>query len=160
MKNRLLLIVVLSGLIMQSGKAQNRVIWQIGKADNNSAEFALAPGEYKRFLEKDFGWEDKFFLIGNSNVKEEWPYVIPGPADQWGGTWSTSGWRSHTLNILFGIEKLPRQGEWKLIVDIQDINTKESPTFKISINDTSWKFELPLGSGNHTLDESRLVKYF
>ncbi len=152
MKNTLLLIAALIGLTLSYGKAQNHVIWQIGEADNSSAEFALSPNEYKRFLEKDFGWEDKYFLIGSSSSKEDWPYVIPGPADQWGGTWSTSGWRSHTLNILFGIEKLPKEGEWLLIVDIQDINAKESPVFKISINDKSWKYELPLGSGNNTLE--------
>lgn len=152
MKNALLLIAALIGLTLSSGKAQNRVIWQIGEADNSSAEFALAPGDYKRFLEKDFGWEDKFFLIGSSSAEKDWPYVLPGPADKWGGTWSTSGWRSHTLNILFGIEKVPKEGEWLLIVDMQDINSEESPVFKIIINDTSWKFELPKGSGNNTLE--------
>lgn len=153
MKNILFLFVVVIDIALLSCKAEaQEVIWQIGEADNSSAEFALAPNDYKRFLEKDFGWEDKFFLIGSSTAKEGWPYIIPGPADQWGGTWSTSGWRSHTLNILFGIENLPKEGEWRLIVDIQDINAKESPVFKISINDKSWKFELPLGSGKNTLE--------
>ena len=152
MKNKFQLLLILSCFLWQTSKAENKTIWQIGEADNSSAEFSLAPGDYKQFVEKDFGWEDRFFLIGSSSVKEDWPYVIPGPTDQWGGTWSTSGWRSHTLNILFEIKKSPKRGDWKLLVDIQDINSEDPPIFKISINGKSWKYELPLGSGNNTLE--------
>lgn len=112
---------LLAGFIsLQSCKTKNKIIWQIGHADNCSAEFSLAPNEYKRFLEKDFGWEDRFFLVGQSETKNDFPYVLPGPSDEWGGTWSTAGWRSHSINILFGIENLPKTGEWKLIVDLLD----------------------------------------
>ncbi len=140
-------------LFFQSCSVKNKTIWQIGESDNSSAEFVMAPNEYKRFLEKDFGWEDKYFLIGTSDEKTDWPYVLPGPSDEWGGTWSTSGWRSHTLNILFGIEKLPKKGEWKLVVDFFDVNTKDATIFKISINGKSWKHELTKGSGNNSLEE-------
>lgn len=152
MKTKFQLLILLSYILLQSCTVENKTIWQIGEADNSSAEFALAPGDYEKFIDKDFGWEDRFFLIGTSNEKEDWPYVIPGPTDKWGGTGSTSGWRSHTLNILFGIDKLPKKDNWKLIVDICDINAKDAPIFKISINEKPWKFELPLGSGNKTLE--------
>ena len=66
-------------------------IWQIGKADNSSAEFALAPNRYAQFIENDFGWEDRFYLIGFSSAKADWPYVLPGPSDKWGGTWGDVG---------------------------------------------------------------------
>jgi len=152
MKNGMLLFVILACLLlMQSCSVENKVIWQIGEADDSSAEFAMAPGDYEKFIDKDFGWEDKYFLIGNSDEKEDWSYVIPGPTDTWGGTWGTSGWRSHTLNILFDIRKLPKKGDWKFVVDIQDINSEDAPIFKITVNGKSWKYELPLGSGNNTL---------
>ena len=78
---------VLAGIIVfQSCKTGNHVIWQIGEADNRAAGFALAPNDYKNFLEKDFGWEDRFFLIGQTDAKSEFPYVLPGPSDDWGGT--------------------------------------------------------------------------
>ena len=152
MKNRLVFLVIVVVLFLQSCSQKSKVIWQIGKNDNSCSEFAMVTGEYKKFLEKDFGWEDKFFLVGTSNEKTDWPYVLPGPSDEWGGTGGTSGWRSQTLNILFGIEKLPKNGEWKLVVDFFDINAKDTPIFKITINGKSWNYELPLGSGNETLE--------
>ncbi len=135
-------------------KPESKVIWQIGKANNSASEFLLAPNEYKRFLEKDFGWEDRYFLVGHSTEKSGWPYVIPGPGDQWGGTWSTAGWRSHTLNILFGIDKLPKKGDWKLIIDLFDNQSENPPVFKVTINGKSWKYNLPGGSGKNSVGDS------
>jgi len=133
-----------------------KVLWQIGMSDNSCSEFALAPDQFEQFIENDFGWEDKYFLIGASEAKLGWPYVLPGPSDKWGGTWSTSGWRSHTLNILFGIENLPNAEGFTLIVDLFDINTEDPPVFKITINGKSWKYELPGGSGNETIQGNSL----
>jgi len=146
------ILIPLCCIIIQSCNIENKIIWQIGESDNSSAEFSLAPNEYDQFVEKDFGWEDGFFLIGSSTLKEDWPYVLPGPNDQWGGTGPTSGWRSHTLNILFSFDKLPKKGNWSLMVDIQDINVEDVPILKISINGKSWKYKLPRGSGNKTLE--------
>ncbi len=109
--NRIPLSLALATLVMfQSVRADARVVWQIGKADDSAAEFTLAPAQYKRFLEKDFGWEDRFFHVGTSAVDKDWPYVIPGPSDKWRGTWSTSGWRSHVLTVLFELESRPEKG--------------------------------------------------
>ena len=152
MKSTYQILFIIFALLFNSCSVENKTIWQIGKADNSAGEFALAPNEFKRFLEKDFGWEDKFFLVGTSDEKTDWPYVLPGPANEWGGTWSTSGWRSHTLNILFGIEKLQRRGEWKLVLDLFDNDSDETPVFKITVNGKSWKYELPVGSGRNTLE--------
>lgn len=69
----------------------NGQIWSIGKNDNLTTEFALGPDKYKDFLAHDFGYEDRYFLIGYSNEKTDFPYVIPGPSDGWGGTGGTSG---------------------------------------------------------------------
>ena len=96
------LIILLCAATLFFFFPKNEIIWQIGQADNSSSEFALYPDQYEQFLDHDFGWEDKFFLIDHSGIKEDWPYIMPGPSDQWGGTWGTAGWRSHTLTILFG----------------------------------------------------------
>jgi len=153
--NGLWVLTVVMVTSLQSCKTENEIIWQIGEDNNSSAEFALAPSEYKRFLEKDFGWEDRYFLIGSSDVKTDWPYVLPGPSDQWGGTWGTSGWRSHTLNILFGLDKLTRGGNCVLFVGISDCNAQDLPVFKGTINGKSWKYQIPAGSGK-TLPESEI----
>jgi hypothetical protein len=94
---------------------------------------------YFRFLEKSFGWEDRFFHVGTSVVEEDWPYVIPGPSDEWGGTWATSGWRSHVLTVLFEPESRPDQGPWRLIVDVQDCAVEDPPLFKAAVNGSDWK---------------------
>jgi len=141
-------------LFLQSFGSKNKVIWQIGNADNSCAEFALAPDGYKHFLERDFGWEDRSFLIGNSDIKKNFPYILPGPSDSWGGTSGTAGWRSHSVNILFGIEKLPDNGQYKFITDLFDVNTSELTVFKITINGKSWKYELPADTVFRLVDDT------
>ena len=94
--------LALAGVSQSFGQ---NTIWQIGKADGSANEFALAPGGFKKFLEHDFGFEDKFYLIGHSKVDHDFPYVLAGPADTWGGTWPTSGWRTNQVNILFSLKE-------------------------------------------------------
>ncbi len=123
------------------------IIWQIGVADSSAAEFALAPDKYEDFLAHDFGWEDRFYLIGKSLPGKDWPYVLPGPADGWGGTSGTAGLRTHVLNILFGMQHVPSKGDWKLIVDILNAQDKIPPLFKVTVNGKSWKYAIPKGDG-------------
>lgn len=127
------------------------VIWQIGIKDRSAAEFALAPGDYQEFLNEDFGWEDRFFLIGKSNPKEDFPYILPGPDDAWGGTSRTAGIRTHVLNILFRMKSVPDRGDWKLIIDILDTQKDRPPYFKATVNGKSWKYILPKGGGEESL---------
>ena len=117
------------------------VIWQIGSADNSATELALGPSHYQKFLANDFGYEDRYFLIGTSNIQKDFSYVLPGPDDTWSGTGGTSGWRTHDSNILFGIERLPHKGEWKLIIDLVDVNPNRS-LVKVRLNSLEKKFEL------------------
>jgi len=131
---------------------EGKVLWELGASDNSSEEFALSPGKYEQFLTFDFGWEDTYFLIGSSVVKDDWPYVLPGPSDKWGGTWSTSGWRSHTLNILFGLDNKPQKGQWKLVVDILDNHASDTPLFKVTVNGKMWTYKLSQGSGQPTIE--------
>ncbi|WP_231496777.1 GH92 family glycosyl hydrolase [Prevotella sp. 10(H)] len=139
--------------VLQSCRQNNepKIVWQIVVKDNSAAELALAPGDYKEFLNHDFGWEDRFFLVGKSNPKEDFPYVLPGPADGWGGTSHTAGIRTHVLNILFRMKSVPEHGDWKLIIDILDTNKERPPYFKATVNGKSWKYILPNGGGDESL---------
>ncbi len=78
--NFIKLIIVVSSLIFCSLKAEKKVIWQIGDNNNSGIEFALSPNDYTRFIEKDFGWEDKYFLIGTSDVKTAGHILFLEPA--------------------------------------------------------------------------------
>ncbi|GHV31124.1 hypothetical protein FACS1894177_04990 [Bacteroidia bacterium] len=122
--------------------AQTTTVWKIGEKNHSSADLALGPSEYKKFLEKDFGYEDRYFLIGKSSAEKDFPYVLPGPNDTWGGTWGTSGWRTHEINVLFGVEEIADNTQLKLIIDLLDSNPKRS-LLKVIINDRqSWKYSL------------------
>lgn len=144
MKKNILLVLLL--LIETGSFSQDKpVIWSIGKSDNSSSDLALGPGGYKQFLARDFGFEDKYFLVGFSKAVESFPYVIPGPVDTWGGTWPTSGWRTHQTNIYFGISEMPAakvQDDWKLVINLLDYSKKFSPLLKVSINGYDQKFQL------------------
>ena len=76
-----ILTITTNILFAQADKSFN-ILWQIGQSDHSASEFALAPSDYKDFLKEDFGWENKFYLIGFSNPKEDWPYALPGPEDK------------------------------------------------------------------------------
>ena len=152
MKKRILIYLFATAIVsicfsQQKGKA----IWNVGKADNSVSEFALAPGGFKNFVGKDFGYEDKFFLVGHSKEKTDFPYVLPGPADTWGGTWPTAGWRTNQVNILFGINRLPASGDYKLVIKVLDYAKKFLPLIKVSINDQDEKIQL--GSAKYDVNK-------
>jgi len=133
---RLLLFLVL--LLIGIDRVVANDIWSIGKNDNSSADLALGPRDYKKFLSKDFGFEDRFFLIGRSDAATDFPYVLPGPDDTWGGTWGTSGWRTHEINILFALKSFPAGGQWKLVIDLVDSNPRKS-LLKVGINEQQYQ---------------------
>jgi len=154
------LIVLFLTTLLSAGLGQN-LVWKIGEADNNAQDFALAPNDYSKFLDHDFGWEDRFFLIGKSQLSNDWPYILPGPKDKWGGTGPTSGIRSHVLNIFFGLEGKPVARTWKLTLDILDNHQQFPPLLKISVNGKSWKYRLsPGGTRVPTLDSLSKAKQY
>ncbi len=136
MKN--LLFTLLLFVIAKSVIAQHKVAWEIGRADNSCADMALAPTGYNHFLSNDFGWEDKYYLIGFSNPKKDWPYVLPGPKDSWAGSGSLASIRTQVLNILFGIVQLPVNDSSFFTVNILGYNGSLPPLVKILINGKSF----------------------
>ncbi len=149
---RIMAFILIS--IQISCSSRNRIIWQLGKADDSAREFAMAPSGYNDFLKNDFGWEDQDFIIGTNNAAIDWPYVLPGPRDSWGGTSGTAGWRSHVLNILFELKRAPASANWKLIVDLFDCSAEDPPLFKITVNGKPWKYQLEAGSNSSSFPDS------
>lgn len=144
------ILTVLISIIGFSQKA-DEVIWQIGQKDHLSNEFALAPDGYKNFVEKDFGYEDKSFVVGFSHEKTEFPYALPGPVDTWGGTHSATGWRTNELNLLFSLEHV-RPGEaYNLVIDMTDYAKKFLPLLKLNIN--GYFQEIQLTADNYPLSQ-------
>ncbi|NOR65800.1 MAG: hypothetical protein GQ528_00405, partial [Woeseiaceae bacterium] len=145
---RIAILLFIQASLTISAFARAPVLRALGKSDNSAAEFALAPAGHDKFLARDFGWEDRYFLVGHSQAKEDWPYIMPGPADNWGGTSGTAGRRTHVLNILFGLEQAPASDNWKLIVDLLDTHPQDAPLLKITVNGHAVKFSLPRGGSD------------
>ncbi|WP_276090510.1 GH92 family glycosyl hydrolase [Pedobacter sp. JY14-1] len=128
-----------------------RTLWEIGKNDNKSEGMALAPSGYKDFLHQDYGWEDRYFLVGYSDAQKDWPYVLPGPRDGWAGTGPTAGTRTHNANILFGLEAQPASGNWKLVIDLLGYQQPTPPWLKVTVNGRSFLNKLPKKEKDNTI---------
>jgi len=131
------------------GFSQEKTLWSIGEFDNSTAEFALAPNNYKDFLKNDFGWEDTFYAVGFSKTKTDFPYVLAGAMDSWAGTAGLSGIRSHVLTILFDINKPVKVNKepWSTLnIHVLDVSHKLPPLVKITLNGKSWTEQLKAGT--------------
>lgn len=138
-----LIIIACLSTVSAPARQSVKTIWRIGEKDGSPEGFALSPDGYKDFIERDFGYEDKFFAVGWSDPAKDFPYVLPGPADTWGGTWSTAGWRTHCVNILFNLRREPRKsGDFILRIHLADHATKFLPLVKVSLNEKDLKVQL------------------
>src|SRR5690606_39842821 len=113
----------------------------------SSHEFELAPHYYKKFLEHDYGYEDNYFIVGQSSLSRDLPYVLPGPANEWGGTGGTSGLRTHFLNLYSVVGGKVEGGKWALEVKLAHSDPKNKPTLQISVNGKSYNYDLNNGEG-------------
>lgn len=135
-----LLAIALYGIATDRARGAGlQTLWQIGKADVNNSDFALAPNGYSRFK------QDPLFVVGESDPKVDWPYVQPGPNDQWGGG------RSHTFNIVFGVANASGTGECRLRVDLLDTQHAAPPKLEIQVNGTTFEQQMPPGAGDASI---------
>jgi len=130
-----------------SASGQDGVIWELGKSDGSGSEFALSPAGFKDFLAHDFGYEDNYFIIGQSKLEQDFPYVLPGPANAWGGTGGTSGIRTHFLNLYYQLTEIDQKGKYILEIEFVNSDTKTRPTVQIAINGRLYNFDLKNGNG-------------
>ncbi len=107
---------------IQSNLFAEHSILSIGTADNDTGEFQFAPDQFEQFS------EDPVFVQGRSQ-EDEWPYVHPGPADDWAGS------SPHTFSVLFGLEgTLKKNDSIRLIIDCVDVHDQKPSTLDISLN--------------------------
>ncbi|MEN6336508.1 MAG: polysaccharide lyase family protein [Phycisphaerales bacterium] len=119
---------------------KQNVLWEIGKADGDNAEFALAPrgwGQYR---------SDGFYVVGSSDSKKDWPYVQPGPSDAWAGA------QTHTFVLLFAIKAAPTTGECRLAAHLLDTHSSGPPAVRVEINGKSFERSLPAGGGDASIN--------
>lgn len=123
----------------EGGAAAGRLLWEIGVADNNNAEFALAPANHEQYR------RDGFFVVGRSESARDWPYVQPGPADQ------QFGGRQHTFTILFGLKTGVPDGQCRLKVDLINTHASKPPELEIALNGSTLKQQMPPGADDAAL---------
>ncbi len=111
-------------------------VWQIGKPDQDNAEFALAPNRYGAFR------TDGLFVVGQSDAKRDWPYVHPGPSDSW------AGGKQHTFSVLFGLKQAPSEGECVLRIDLLDTQAHLPPNLRVALNGHTKQTQLSGGAGD------------
>lgn len=124
------------GAIGSAAGADGTFLWEIGRADNDDREFALAPQEYARFQ------NDGYFVVGESSPERDWPYVHPGPVDGW------AGGGQHTFAISFGLVQQPAHGSCELVLDFLDTHGGNPPRLRVDINGTASEHALPAGAGD------------
>jgi hypothetical protein len=120
-------------------------LWQIGQADTNTAGFALAPAGYELYE------RDAVFIAGQSTASRDWPYVLPGPEDNWAGS------LSHTSRVAFALKAAPSDGTARLVVGFVDMHGQKPPRLAAEINRRKFEQMLPKGRGNDSI-EGRLNK--
>ena len=126
-------------------------LWQIGRTDARAAQFALAPGDYARFLQ-DFGSSDRAYYVGLSKPESDWPYVLPGPLDGWGGSSGNGRWdQMNTLPIGFVLAQSATAGSCALILNIADTHPQHPPRLRIIVNGAVFERELQMGGSEDSL---------
>ena len=134
----LLPIIATFGYSARAQDAGLKTLWQIGQADGNDAEFALAPGNYGGYS------EDGFYAVGRSDSHKDWPFIQPGPSDGW------AGGKAHSSQIIFGLRQAPAAA-CRLNIRVLDTQAATPPRLQVVINDFSQELQLPAGGGDAVL---------
>lgn len=122
-----------------AGAGSQATLWEIGVADNTAAEFALAPNGFA-------GYEhDPLYVVGSSVAQEDWPYVQPGPDDQWAGS------TQHSFSIVFGLAEPMPNAPCALILDLLDTHFGSPPELVVSVNGKEQRFRLPAGGADGSI---------
>ncbi|MGC8785436.1 MAG: polysaccharide lyase family protein, partial [Armatimonadota bacterium] len=119
-------------------------LWQIGVADGDYREFALA-GRHTEYLR--LFPDDVQFRVGQSDPGRNWSYIHPGPADVWAGS------RQHPFRILFPLNEVP-EGVCRFTLHLVNTHYSVPPLLEVRINDHySCRFRLPAGGNDASLTD-------
>ena len=132
-------LALASALGEAAAEPTSHLLWSIGKPDGDDREFALAPGRYAEFR------EDGYFVVGRSETGRDWPYVHPGPHDDW------AGGRAHTFTVVFGLKKLDTPGESRLRIALVDTHNRTPSDLKIAVNGREFRKVMPKGGGDESV---------
>jgi len=133
------MLAALAGCGLAAATAHGATLWEIGRADGDNAGFALAPSHYAQFR------TDAFFVVGQSDARQDWPYAQPGPVDAWAGS------RPHTFTVRFGLKDAGRDGNCRLVVRLLDTQAGNPPRLRVDLNGHATEHRLLPGAGDASI---------
>ena len=149
--NVCLLLILCSGVSAQP--VAQKLLWSIGKADESAAEFALAPNGYTEFAPKGFGGANRYYVVGKSDPKHDWPYILPGPKDGFAGYGYWAGRALHQLPVYFELEQTIDSGTCTLVVSFLEVGSTNAPLFRAFINGKIYEHQLLPGKSGEEPDK-------
>ena len=134
MKNHIIRFFTIACLLaLANGTQAGNTLFEIGRKDGKAAEFALSPNHYKNFLIDFTGV--KHYAVGYSQPHTNWPYVLPGPKDSWGGGGYWAGFHPRHFPIIdFQLDKVKTGGTCRLALHFCGASAAENPVLRIEIN--------------------------
>lgn len=117
-----------------------KTLWQIGRSDNSTEGLSLAPDGYSRF------GQPGMFIVGKSNFAVDWPYVHPGPLDDWAGL------TCYTFHIAFGLRETLSEGNAALVITFADTHSENPPLMEARINGRDFMKQLPRGGSSTSIN--------
>lgn len=113
--------MILTPLLFSPRVQTPHALWQIGQSDGKPSELGLAPGGYSRY------GDDPAYVVGSSTARD-WPYVLPGPSDNWAFN------RPHRADVYFGLASVDPSATCRLTVDFADTHPNSPPKLKLRVN--------------------------
>lgn len=153
----ILTVGLITSLTSAAAAEPSNLLWRIGKADNNHAEFAFSPTNYTKFLSR-FGSLDGVYYVGLSTPESDWPYLLPGPLDAWAGSGNHVGrWDPmNTLPIGFVLDQVPTGGNCALTIALCDTHPRHPPRLRVTVNGAIFEQNLAPGGSLASLTTGRL----
>jgi len=121
-------------------------LWSIGKKDGNYKELAIpgSHGDYTKAFPNDVA-----YTVGKSKAEKDWPFIQPGPSDDWAGL------KQHPFKVLFDLKKAPKTG-CRLTVNLVDTQIGSPPELSVKVNGHECPaVELPAGGGDGSLTDAK-----
>ena len=121
-------------------------LWSIGNKDGSYKEFAAAGNhtDYTKLFANDVT-----YTVGKSAPEKDWPFIQPGPSDDWAGL------KQHPFRILFNAKQGTKTG-FRLFVNLVDSQCGSPPTLQVKLNGHECPaVALPAGGGDGALKDPK-----
>ncbi|HEX2314273.1 MAG TPA: hypothetical protein VHJ17_11080 [Thermomonospora sp.] len=118
---------LVTGRSKESVAISGRPVATVGTFDHRSLEMALAPAGYAQIPRRFPNGAD--YLHGTHQPATDWPYIHPGPSDNWGGR------KPYRYTFRFDLESLPA-GELWLSIWLVDTHASLAGEIELALNDT------------------------